>query len=86
MRLPEWVSDPNLTPDARRSAMLNYRIRLAALHQNPTGSVRELSFASGCAKNYLHVVLSRGEISRKVALAVESVIADPSIFAASMFD
>lgn len=86
MKLPQWVRDPNLTPNQRAAAILRYRLLTAAAYHNPQASLVKLSEACGLFRTHLNVVACRGQISRKVALAVESVIGDNDVFAASMFD
>lgn len=84
MQTPTWVTDPSLTPEQRASAMLNFRFRLAAVYHNPRGSIVMLSEACGFHHHHLQVCIHRGKVSRKAALALESVIGDQSVFAASM--
>lgn len=74
MKLPDWVTDPNLTKDEANRAMAAFRIRSAALHHNRRGCIRELSIDSGFSPNYMSICASRGEIPRKVENAVRALI------------
>ncbi len=82
MPLPKWVTDPVLTDQERTIRMLKYQLRLAALHHNEQGSLPELSEAAGFHDTYLRVSINRGHLSRKAALAVESVVGQ-EVFSAS---
>lgn len=76
MNVPSWASDPSLDESTRQKMLLNYRLRVAALHHNPHGSLTELSVAAGFFRQHLHMCISRGTMSRKAELAVRAVIGE----------
>lgn len=74
MPLPLWVTDPGLSEAEKARALLNYRIRLAALHVDCFGSINLLSARAGFATNYLGNVIRRGVLPRKCELAIRQVV------------
>lgn len=74
MPLPIWVTDPGLSEAEKARALLNYRIRLAALHVDCFGSIHELSTRAGYASAYLGNVIRRGALPLRVELAIRQVV------------
>ncbi len=74
MSLPHWANDPSLSDTDRKKMELNYRLRVAALHHNPHGSVVELSRDAGFFDTHLRNSINRGRLSRKAALAIETLV------------
>lgn len=84
MPLPHWADDPSLSDTDRIKMELNYKLRVAALHHNPYGSVVELSRDAGFFDTYLRNSINRGRLSRKAALAIESLVGKDVFDAASV--
>ncbi len=74
MRLPDWVNDPQLNRDERLRRAVKYHMLRAAAFHNSDGSIVKLSKALGFSANALHLAVTRGGASKKVALAVEAFV------------
>lgn len=84
MNLPAWVTDPNLTDQERTKRELRYRFVLAAAFHNQYASVMKLSVAAGFAGQHITNCINRGELPRKVGLAVEALVGH-AVFNRAMF-
>lgn len=74
MKLPDWVTDPNLNEDERARQVLSYRLRLAALHIDPEGSLKRLGMAAGYSDQYMSICIGRGKLPQRAELAVRQVV------------
>lgn len=74
MPLPTWVTDPSLDDDERAKRTLNYRLRQAALHLSPDGSLTHLSESAGFGSTYLRNCINRGRLPRSGILAIQSLV------------
>lgn len=84
MPLPKWVEDPSLSEKDRYKQILNYRLRIAALHHNSHGSLVELSRDVGFFDTYLRNSINRGRLSRKTALAIQGLVGKAVFDASSL--
>jgi len=74
MPIPTWVNDPTLSDEDRQKQLLNFRLRLAALHHNKHASVTKLSVAAGYSEDYLATAITRGKLRLKAELAIRQIV------------
>jgi len=84
MNLPPWVTDPALSDQDRTKRELRYRLILAAAYHNPHASIVQLSREAGFAGEHIRNCINRGQLPKKVSLAVEALVG-PEIFSRAMF-
>lgn len=74
MKLPDWVTDPTLNEEERARQVLSYRLRMAALHVDPEGSLKRLGVAAGYSDQYMSICIGRGKLPHRAELAVRQVV------------
>jgi hypothetical protein len=79
MKLPHWVTDPNLTDKERERALINYQLRLAALHNHPGGAISRLGLDAGFSIMYMRNTIARGTLSKRVRMAIQGLVG-PEVF------
>lgn len=73
--LPEWVTDPSLSPSDRYLARCRFMFRIAALFLNEKGGISTVSRACGYSSdNALYGALNRRTIPAAVPLAIEALV------------
>lgn len=84
MNLPPWVTDPTISDEDRTKAELRFCLGLAALHHNAHGSLVQLSRAAGFSGEHIRNCINRGQLPKKVSLAVEALVGH-DVFSRAMF-
>lgn len=84
MNLPGWVNDPKLSGQDRTKRELRYRFGLAAQFHNQHASLVQLSKAAGFSGEHIRNCINRGQLPKKVSLAVEALVGH-DVFCRDMF-
>lgn len=84
MKLPPWVTDPELTDQERTKREMRYLLGLAAAFHNQHASLVQLSKAAGYAGEHITNCINRGQLPKKVSLAVEALVGH-DVFCRAMF-